>query len=105
MFGLQGLSTAVRYTPPVVYVVVNNGGWSSMRMGIDRAAPDIAKANIDLGFGWSIGFAEQARAFGADGMTADTPDALAAAVSEALRAERTTVIDARCAREILHRLN
>src|SRR5665213_1132777 len=57
LFGMQAIWTAVHYHRPLLVVILNNGGWSSMRGSVARGAPAVLKAGMDLRFGWEADYA------------------------------------------------
>ena len=88
---LQELATSVAADLPVIVVIVNNGQlgmvhqWQSMFY-------DDRLSHVDLRPGMPD-FAAIARGFGALGHTVRTASELDAALTEAIAAERTTVLD------------
>jgi thiamine pyrophosphate-dependent acetolactate synthase large subunit-like protein len=87
MFSIQELVTATEQRLPLPIVIVDNGGYGEIRQQmIDR---DIAPQAVDL---YRPDFPALARALGAHGVTATTVDAIAEMASDALRADRPTVI-------------
>lgn len=99
MFGVQSLWSAVQYDIPIILVIVNNGGWNSMRTSVERSAPNIGKNNIDLGYGWNMDYEQLAKSFGAMAATVQTPEQVREIAQEALNANRPYVINAVCRRE------
>jgi benzoylformate decarboxylase len=92
MFSPQSVYTAVRFDAPVIYVVLNNGGWASMDASVRRDAPAIAETGIDLGYSWSIDVAGVAAALGAETAVANTRAEFIAALDAALISGRTSFI-------------
>jgi benzoylformate decarboxylase len=96
MYTIQGLWSAARYDVPLVLVVMNNREYAACKRGVDRVVSggggdgyvgmDLSDPEIDF-----IGLA---RSLGADARSADSPDELSAAVSEALASGAPTLIDA-----------
>ncbi len=82
MFGVQAWWTAVQYQVPLLAIVLNNGGWSSMRASLARNSPAVVEAGIELPFGWSTDYAALARSMGSDAEVITTPDELRAALSK-----------------------
>jgi acetolactate synthase I/II/III large subunit len=87
------LATAVAEELPIVVVIVNNG-----RLGMVRQWQDMfferRLSQVHLGQALPD-YAALARAYGAVGLTAETPQELDAALEHALACGRTAVVDAR----------
>ncbi|QEZ46945.1 thiamine pyrophosphate-binding protein [Cupriavidus oxalaticus] len=87
----QELATAMQYQAPVVFIVVNNGMYGTIRMHQEREYPThvsgTALHNPD--------FAALARAYGARGETVTTTEAFAPALRAALDAPVSTLIEIR----------
>lgn len=98
MFGVQALQMSVACNAPVIYVVLNNGGWASMVSSVARHAPNVRKNGVDLHYDWSVDFAALAPAMGAEARQVSNAEELAEAIQEALGADRTFLIDVRCSR-------
>ena len=92
MFSPQSVYTSVQFDAPVIYVVLNNGGWASMDASVRKDAPMIGEMGIDLGYSWSIDVAAVAAALGAQTSVANTRDELISALDAALASGRTTFI-------------
>ncbi|MEP9348589.1 thiamine pyrophosphate-binding protein [Xanthobacter sp. KR7-225] len=95
----SAIATAVEYELPVVWVVWNNCGYVSIRdlqRGFLGAEAEFLTRfrNMRTGELRSTDFAALARAMGAQGVRAEAPADLGAAIAEALRAGGPTVIDA-----------
>lgn len=99
MFAVQALWSAVQYELPVLVVVNNNGGWSSMRNSLRRGAPQLAAARGEMGYAWNADYAGLARSLGVDATTVTAPDDLADAVEDACRAQRPHLLDLHTRRE------
>ena len=99
MFGVQAWWTAVQYQVPLLAVVLNNGGWSSMRASLARNSPAVVEAGIELPFGWSTDYAALARSMGSDAEVVTTPDELRAALSERLPLTAPLLLDVHSRRE------
>jgi acetolactate synthase-1/2/3 large subunit len=91
----SAVATAVEYGLPCTWVVWNNGGFMSIRdqqlafFGHEWAT----SFRVMNGQPYVCDFAAMARAMGADGMRADTPADLGAALKAAQDSGRPTVID------------
>jgi acetolactate synthase-1/2/3 large subunit len=87
----QELATALQYELPIIYVVVNNGMYGTIRMHQEREYPErvyaTALRNPD--------FAALARAHGALGFTVERTEQFRDAFIEAQRARRTALIECR----------
>jgi len=92
----SAVATAVEYGIPGTWVIWNNGGYVSIRdqqrafFGREWATSFL---HIADGTPYACDFAAMARAMGADGMRAETPADLGAAVKAAQDSGRPTVID------------
>jgi len=93
---MQELSTAVNYDVPVVVALLNNG-----YLGMVRQWQDLFwnKRYSDTCIEVQPDFAKLAEAFGAVGITVDSPDQVADALRTAIDCGRPTVIDFRVRRE------
>lgn len=90
--GLAEVMTAVREGIPVIAVVSNNYEWGAEKKNqIDYYDNRFVGTNLRE----NPDFVQIARDMGADGYTAETPDAVKDAVKEAVSANRPCVIDAR----------
>ncbi|WLP88519.1 thiamine pyrophosphate-binding protein [Gordonia sp. NB41Y] len=90
MFTVAELATAAELRLPLPIIVVDNGGYGEIRNEMaDRDEPVHA---VDLGH---PDFVALARSVGCHGVGAQEPDDVAAAVVEALKADRPTVIHVR----------
>jgi thiamine pyrophosphate-dependent acetolactate synthase large subunit-like protein len=90
------VATAVEYGLPAVWVVWNNGGYISIRdQHRGYFGPEIATSFTYAATGepYRCDFAAMARAMGADGMRAQAPGEVGAAVAAALDRGRPAVID------------
>ncbi|MEZ5075911.1 MAG: thiamine pyrophosphate-binding protein [Solirubrobacterales bacterium] len=99
MFGVQAIWTAAAAEAPLLAVVLNNGGWSSMRTSLAKRSPAAVEAGIEMNFGWEVEFAQLAGSMGVDGLTVRTPEELQRVLSERLPLGRPLVLDVRCRRE------
>jgi acetolactate synthase-1/2/3 large subunit len=92
----SAVATAVEYGVPCTWVVWNNGGYMSIRdqqrayFGTEWATSFRHAADASP---YVCDFAAMARAMGADGMRAETPADLGAALKAAQESGRPTVID------------
>ncbi len=92
MFSPQTIYMAGQFDAPVIYVVLDNGGWASMDSSVRSGAPAIGERGIDLGYSWSIDVAGVAAALGAETARATTRAEFIAALQAALASGRTTFI-------------
>ncbi|MDR3470667.1 MAG: thiamine pyrophosphate-binding protein [Devosia sp.] len=97
MFNVQALQMSVMVGAPVIYVVLNNGGWASMMGSVAAHAPNVAKHGVDLGYGWSVDFAAMAKSLGAQSIQATNACELKAAVEKATKAQKSILIEVFCA--------
>ena len=95
MFNAQALYTAVSHDLPVIAVVMNNGGWGSMRRSVKQGAPAVIEHGIDLKFGWEIDLEGLGKSLGARAATVEKPDQIAGVVDDALKCGKTFVINAK----------
>jgi acetolactate synthase-1/2/3 large subunit len=92
----SAVATAVEYAVPCTWVIWNNGGYMSIRdqqlafFGQEYAT---SFREVTKGDPYVCDFAAMARAMGADGMRAETPADLGAALKAAQDSGRPTVID------------
>jgi acetolactate synthase-1/2/3 large subunit len=87
----QELATAVQYQLNVIFIVVNNGMYGTIRMHQERAFPGHVYGT-DL---VNPDFAAYARAFGAHGETVESTEQFAPAFSRALTAGKPALIEIR----------
>jgi benzoylformate decarboxylase len=99
MFGVQAVWTAIEYRLPVLVVILNNGGWSSMRASLAARAPALLPRQGEMHFGWETDYAGLVRSFGGDAATVRTPAELREAVATRMPLQGLLVLDARCRRE------
>lgn len=100
MMHANAVATAVEYGLPVIWVVMNNGGYVSIRdlqrayFGKDR---EFASRFRDEASGAlkSPDYAMMGRAMGAEGIRVDHPDQLGPVLEAAVKSRRPTVIDVR----------
>jgi acetolactate synthase-1/2/3 large subunit len=85
----QELATAMQYRAPVVFIVVNNGMYGTIRMHQEREYP----AHVSGTELHNPDFAALARAYGARGATVTTTEAFEPALREALAAPVSTLIE------------
>ena len=98
MMHSNAVATAVEYGLPVIWVVMNNTGYVSIRdLQKGRYGREIAtRFRIEkTGEMHSTDLAMMARAMGADGIRVDKPDDLGPALKAAIASNRPTVIDVR----------
>ncbi|MES2353962.1 MAG: thiamine pyrophosphate-binding protein [Pseudomonadota bacterium] len=93
----QELATAVQYQLPVVFIVVNNGMYGTIRMHQERQYPGreygTALHNPD--------FAALARAYGAAGEVVTTTEEFAPAFERALKAGKPALLELRVDSEVI----
>jgi benzoylformate decarboxylase len=92
-FTCQALWSAARYKVPVTTMILNNGGYRSMRSGVLRAARRSAEKGVDFGFDFEVGVEHAARAFGVDARRVTDPGQVADAVRAGLRGGAPNVIE------------
>lgn len=86
---LHEVSTAVEQKLPIIACVFNNGAWCAEKKNqVDFYNNRFVGADIE-----GPNFAEVAKSMGAEGVRVDTPEALQAAIKQALQANKPTVID------------
>ena len=89
---LAGLGFSQEYRRPIVTIVMNNGGYLSMKRGITTLYPDGWAVKSNAFFGYAIepspNYAALASAFGGDGETVEDPADIGAALHRAFEAER-----------------
>ena len=99
----HAVATAVEYGIPVVWVVWNNFGFTSIRdlqLGAFKRELDSSFRRADTGELYSPDFASLARSFGADGVRVDRPDDLEETLAAAVRAGRPSLVEVMVDREI-----
>ena len=100
LFGMQAIWTAVQYDRPLLVVILNNGGWSSMRGSVARGATAVLEAGMDLRFGWEADYAAVCRGLGATAERVETPAELTSALGQHLPlAKGPLVLDVVCRQE------
>lgn len=87
MFSIQELAAAAEFRLPVPFIIYDNGGFREIRDGMDERGID--RIGVDFE---SPRFDVLAEAMGCIGTTPDSEKELEAALREALKAERPTVI-------------
>jgi acetolactate synthase I/II/III large subunit len=97
MMGCQELATAVRHQANVVFVVVDNSGYGTIRMHQERRYPG-RPVGTDLS---NPDFVAFARSFGLQARTVTDADELVAAVVEGVRADRPSLVHVPVSRELL----
>jgi benzoylformate decarboxylase len=98
MFGMQALWSLAQYQPPVLLVLLNNGGWNSMRNSVDRGAP-AAKGMVDRNYGWSVDYCAMAGSMGIEGRTITEPGEFSEILGAALPLSSPLLLDVRVRRE------
>jgi acetolactate synthase-1/2/3 large subunit len=90
---VAALGFSQEYKMPTVTVIMNNGGYLSMKRGVTGLYPEGAAARDNRFFGASIApnprYAELAAAFDAYGETVEDPAQLEPALGRAFAAERS----------------
>jgi acetolactate synthase I/II/III large subunit len=101
---LAALGFSQEYKRPIVTVIMNNGGYLSMKRGITSLYPDGWAARSGTFFGYAIEpsprYAALAAAFGGDGETVEDPAEIEPALRRAFETEKTGksyIIDVRLA--------
>jgi acetolactate synthase-1/2/3 large subunit len=94
----QELATAVQYKIPVVYCVLNNYGWMSIRdLQADLYSPNRTYGTTFMDFtsgdNYNPDFVKMAESFGAQGIKVDDPNILGDAIKEALKNDKPTVVE------------
>jgi acetolactate synthase-1/2/3 large subunit len=87
----QELATAMHYGLSIIFIVVNNGMYGTIRMHQERRFPGRV-------YGTSLtnpNFAAYARAFGASGEVVERTEDFAKAFERALRAKRPALLELR----------
>jgi acetolactate synthase-1/2/3 large subunit len=97
MMNGQELATAVQYNAPVIFVVVNNGSYGTIRMHQERAYPGRV-SGTDL---VNPDFAALARAYGAHGELVEQTSDFAPAFERAVRAGKPALIEIRLGVEVI----
>jgi acetolactate synthase-1/2/3 large subunit len=103
MMHSNAIATAVEYDLPVVWVVMNNCGYVSIRdlqKGFYGREYASRFRNEKTGQLHSADFAMMARSMGADGIRVDQPDDLGSALQTAIQSGRPTVVDVRTESEL-----
>jgi acetolactate synthase I/II/III large subunit len=90
MYG-QELATAVKYSLPIIVLVVNNAMYGTIRLHQERKYPDRVYGTDLL----NPDFAAFAQAFGAQGKIVDRTEDFPAAFEEALTAETPFLLELR----------
>jgi acetolactate synthase-1/2/3 large subunit len=91
-YHLSEIETALRYDLPVTVVVNNNSGFGQDACNMVARGMPLPQVR-ELAAFRSTDFAAIARSFGANGIRVTDPTELAAALRQALRADKLTVID------------
>jgi acetolactate synthase-1/2/3 large subunit len=101
---LAALGFSQEYKRPIVTVVMNNGGYLSMKRGITSLYPEGWAAKSGMFFGYAIEpsprYAALAAAFGGDGETVEDPAEIELALRRAFEAEKSGksyIVDVRLA--------
>ncbi|APR05931.1 thiamine pyrophosphate-binding protein [Thauera chlorobenzoica] len=98
MFSIQGLWSAAHMRLPVVFVVVNNGGYMAVRRGLGEFNQAAVRTGRFPG-AWlddpAIDFCTVARGLGVAAMVADRPDTLTDVLQTAFALEKPVLVDVR----------
>jgi acetolactate synthase I/II/III large subunit len=90
---LAGLGFSQEYSRPIVTIVMNNGGYLSMKRGITSLYPDGWAASTETFFGHAISpspqYAELTRAFDGFGEMVESPTEVEPTLRRAFAAERS----------------
>jgi acetolactate synthase-1/2/3 large subunit len=97
MMNGQELATAVQYNAPVIFVVVNNGSYGTIRMHQERAYPSRV-CGTDL---VNPDFAALARAYGAHGELVEQTSDFAPAFERAINSAKPALIEIRLSLEVI----
>jgi acetolactate synthase I/II/III large subunit len=97
MMNGQELATAVQYNAPVIFVVVNNGSYGTIRMHQERTYPGRV-SGTDL---TNPDFAALARAYGAHGELVEQTADFAPAFERAAKAGKPALIEIRLSAEVI----
>ncbi len=98
MFSIQGLWTAAHMRLPVVFIVVNNGGYMAVRRGLgelNQAAVRSGRFPGSLLNEPAIDFGAIARGLGISAMVADDPATLTDVLQRAFALEAPVLVDVR----------
>ncbi|GAB3427955.1 thiamine pyrophosphate-binding protein [Flindersiella endophytica] len=105
MFGLQGLWSAARYDVPVVFVVLNNGEYRTLKDTLDerKSASTAAGAYVGLDLAPpALDWSHAAQLFGISAVRVDRAADLRDSVAAGLASGRPTLIDAEISPHRLH---
>jgi acetolactate synthase-1/2/3 large subunit len=92
-YHLAELETARRCHVPVVIIVNNNSGFGQNLTGVHRIAGErLDRGEALIRFG-PTDFSEVARSFGVHGIRVEQPGEIAAALQQAIAADRPVVVD------------
>ncbi len=98
MFSIQGLWSAARYRLPVVFVVVNNGGYMAVRRGLGQYGQAAVQAGEYPG-AWldepGVDFAQLAAGLGVRSLTTGNAGDVADVLRQAFALEEPVVVDVR----------
>jgi len=101
---IQELAIAVQRSLPIVYVVMNNCGWQSIRNLQRTAYGEKRVINTQFvdrdGDFFSPNFADVAKAFGAKSWRTDKPSEVGKCVRDALNCEQTAVVELLTTRDL-----
>lgn len=92
MFGLQSLWTIAHYETPLIAVVLNNGGWNSMRQSVASGAQAV-QGTVDRDYGWACNYADMARALGVRSARIESAEELDKVLAESLPVVKPLFLD------------
>jgi thiamine pyrophosphate-dependent acetolactate synthase large subunit-like protein len=96
MFSSTSIRTAAQFHVPVIYIVLNNGGWRDVGAGMNTAGYSAGRGEDELGWKWTdtpIGYAAFAESLGVRGETVTRPDDLADALQRAFASPEPTLLE------------
>jgi acetolactate synthase-1/2/3 large subunit len=97
LMGPQVIATAIEYSMPVVWIILNNNELGIERKGsfnsYQRVHPWVSFKREDTGEPYNPDFAALARSFGAEGRRVEKAEELRGAVEEAIASKRPYVLD------------
>jgi len=98
MFGMQALWSLSQYSVPVLLVLLNNGGWNSMRNSVASGAP-AAKGTVDRNYGWKMDYVKLAESLGIDARVIAEPWEFGQVLAAELPLTKPLMLDVRVRRE------
>jgi benzoylformate decarboxylase len=103
MYGPQALYTAARHKLPILYIVMNNGGYAIIKSGTRAQKQRAYETGTYVGMDITepeVDFVSLARGLGLGAATASTPDEVRAAASKAVEHDGPFLIDCKLDRTI-----